>query len=244
MTERVREGGARSRRRASSTGTSGRRAPGKRQGSKVRGVGVTVGPHGAGSIGWDSIMTIRPDGKLYVQSGVGNLGHAFGDGSRARRRRSARHAVGEGRGHLGRHRQASALDVSLGGQPDDARDDARQYGGRRWTRGGSCRSSRRAIWAGRPTTTRSAASACTAAAIPGCGLSFAQAARRAIELGGRYDGHELPEDINPMTRASATALAGLGTDGRRKGHLSARRRHLRLRRSASPRWKSTSKRAA
>jgi len=47
---------------------------GQRQGSKVRGVGVTVGPHGAGSIGWDSIMTIRPDGKLYVQSGVGNLG--------------------------------------------------------------------------------------------------------------------------------------------------------------------------
>ena len=40
----------------------------------MRGVGVAVGPHGAGSIGWDSIMTIRPDGKLYVQSGVGNLG--------------------------------------------------------------------------------------------------------------------------------------------------------------------------
>ena len=47
---------------------------GQRRGSKVRGVGVAVGPHGAGSIGFDSLMTIRPDGKLYVQSGVGNLG--------------------------------------------------------------------------------------------------------------------------------------------------------------------------
>ena len=47
---------------------------GKRNGSKVSGVGVTVGPHGAGSIGHDGLMTIRPDGKLYVQSGVGNLG--------------------------------------------------------------------------------------------------------------------------------------------------------------------------
>ena len=47
---------------------------GKRQGSKVRGVGVAVGPHGAGSIGYDGLMTIQPDGKLYVQSGVGNLG--------------------------------------------------------------------------------------------------------------------------------------------------------------------------
>src|SRR6185503_9416610 len=47
---------------------------GKRVGSKVSGVGVAIGPHGAGSIGYDGLMTIRPDGKLYVQSGVGNLG--------------------------------------------------------------------------------------------------------------------------------------------------------------------------
>ena len=47
---------------------------GKREGSKVRGIGVAVGPHGAGSIGYDGLMTIQPDGKLYVQSGVGNLG--------------------------------------------------------------------------------------------------------------------------------------------------------------------------
>ena len=57
---------------------------GQRRGSKVRGIGVTVGPHGAGSIGWDAIMTIRPDGRLYVQSGVGNLGtHSVFDLARA-----------------------------------------------------------------------------------------------------------------------------------------------------------------
>jgi CO/xanthine dehydrogenase Mo-binding subunit len=48
---------------------------------------------------------------------------------------------------------------------------------------------------------------------PSVGLSFAEAARRAIRRGGRFDGHELPEDINPMTKASATALAGLGLMG-------------------------------
>ena len=47
---------------------------GKRNGSKVRGVGVAVGTHTAGSVGHDGLLTIRPDGKLYVQSGVGNLG--------------------------------------------------------------------------------------------------------------------------------------------------------------------------
>src|SRR6185295_4323467 len=47
---------------------------GQRQGSKVRGLGVAIGPHGAGSIGYDGLMTIQPDGRLYVQSGIGNLG--------------------------------------------------------------------------------------------------------------------------------------------------------------------------
>ena len=45
------------------------------------------------------------------------------------------------------------------------------------------------------------------------GLSFVRAAQRAIDLGGTYDGHELPEDINGMTTASATALAGQGLMG-------------------------------
>jgi len=48
---------------------------------------------------------------------------------------------------------------------------------------------------------------------PGRGLTYAQAATRALALGGRYDGHELPDDIHPTTKAAATALAGLGLMG-------------------------------
>ena len=44
-------------------------------------------------------------------------------------------------------------------------------------------------------------------------MSFAQAAKRAIELGGVYDGHELPADINAMTKRSAAGLAGQGLMG-------------------------------
>jgi CO/xanthine dehydrogenase Mo-binding subunit len=44
----------------------------------------------------------------------------------------------------------------------------------------------------------------------GAGMTLAHAAQRAIELGGPYDGHELPPDINKFTTASATALAGQG----------------------------------
>jgi CO/xanthine dehydrogenase Mo-binding subunit len=47
----------------------------------------------------------------------------------------------------------------------------------------------------------------------GRGLTYAQAAARAIALGGRFDGHEVPEDVNPMTKVSAASLAGLGLMG-------------------------------
>ena len=101
---------------------------------------------------------------------------------------------------------------------------------RRWTRGGSCRRSRRAISAARPTTTRSAASACIRRGSPGRGLSYAQAAARAIELGGKYDGHELPADINAHHEDRGRGARRAGADGRGEGHLSARRQHLLVRR--------------
>jgi CO/xanthine dehydrogenase Mo-binding subunit len=44
-------------------------------------------------------------------------------------------------------------------------------------------------------------------------LTYAAAAQRAIDLGGKLDGHELPGDLNVMTKASATALAGTGLIG-------------------------------
>jgi CO/xanthine dehydrogenase Mo-binding subunit len=50
-------------------------------------------------------------------------------------------------------------------------------------------------------------------AAPGRGLTYAQAAARAVALGGRFDGHELPADIHAVTRAAAAQLAGLGLMG-------------------------------
>jgi CO/xanthine dehydrogenase Mo-binding subunit len=47
----------------------------------------------------------------------------------------------------------------------------------------------------------------------GRSMTLAQAAQKAIELGGKYDGHEVPEDINAFTKTSAAALAGQGLMG-------------------------------
>jgi CO/xanthine dehydrogenase Mo-binding subunit len=185
---------------------------GKRQGSKVRGIGVAVGPHGAGSIGYDGLMTIRPDGMLYVQSGVGNLGtHSCIDlarvaadvlqmpwekvvvnwGSTAKNIPWSAMSVGSQTTHaMTRANLAGATDARLKLQELAAKD----LGGapQDYTLG-SERVYRRDN--------------------PSRGMTYAQAAARAIALGGKFDGHELPEDIHPITKRSASALAGLGLMG-------------------------------
>jgi CO/xanthine dehydrogenase Mo-binding subunit len=185
---------------------------GQRRGSKVRGVGVAVGPHGAGSIGFDSLMTLRPDGKLYVQSGVGNLGtHSVIDLARVAAEVLAMPwekvevtwgdtgkgvpwsclSVGSQTTHaMTRANFAGASDAKRKLQEIAARDlggspDDYELGNERVYRRGS----------------------------PGRGLGYAQAAKRAIELGGRFDGHELPDDINPMTKRAAALHTGLGLMG-------------------------------
>ena len=47
---------------------------GQRTGSTVRGTGVGVSTFVAGSTGFDGLFVIKPDGRMYVKSGVGNLG--------------------------------------------------------------------------------------------------------------------------------------------------------------------------
>jgi len=185
---------------------------GQRRGSKVRGVGVTVGTHGAGSTDYDSIMTIRPDGRLYVQSGVGNLGtHSCMDLARvaADTLDMPWEKVEVIWGNTGKHLPWSCM--SVGSQTTHAMTRANLAGGMDARRklqeiaardlGGSAADyeigGERVFRRGNATQ----------------GLTFAQAAQRAIELGGEYDGHELPGDINEMTRASATALAGVGLMG-------------------------------
>jgi xanthine dehydrogenase molybdenum-binding subunit len=185
---------------------------GQRQGAKVRGVGVTVGPHGAGSIGWDSIMTIRPDGRLYVQSGVGNLGtHSVIDLARvaAEVLDMPWEKVEVIWGDTGKHLPWTCM--SVGSQTTHGMTRANMAG---------AEDARRKLQelaalelGGSPDQYQVAGERVFPRNDPSVGLSFAEAARRAIRRGGRFDGHELPDDINPMTRASATALAGLGLMG-------------------------------
>ena len=182
---------------------------GKRNGSKVRGVGVALSTYSAGSIGFDGLLVIKPDGRVAIQSGIGNLGTESVFDS---------------------HRIAAELLGVPWEQCDIAWGNTSRYFPNSCGQGGSQTSHAmpRAAHAAAMDAVRKlqAIAAQTLGGNPdsyvvanervssgGRSLSLADAAKKAIELGGAFDGHELPPDINTYTRASATALAGQGLMG-------------------------------
>ena len=185
---------------------------GKRQGSKVRGLGVAVGPHGSGSIGYDGLMTIRPDGKLYVQSGVGNLGtHSTIDLARVAADVLAMpwDNVVVTWGNTSKGLPWSCM--SVGSQTTHAMTRANMAGAQ------DAKRKLQMIAAndlgGAPGDYVLGGERVYQKSNPSRGMTYAKAAERAIALGGAFDGHELPDDIHPFTKRSAGSLAGLGLMG-------------------------------
>ena len=185
---------------------------GQRNGSKVRGVGVAVGPHGAGSVGFDGLMTIRPDGKLYVQSGVGNLGtHSMIDLARvaADILLMPWDKVEVIWGNNSKHLPWSCL--SVGSQTTHAMTRANHAAASDAKR--KLQELAALELGGLPTDYDIGGERVFRRGAPSRALTYAEAATRAIDRGGRFDGHELPADIHAVTKSAATALAGLGLMG-------------------------------
>jgi CO/xanthine dehydrogenase Mo-binding subunit len=157
-------------------------------------------------------MTIRPDGKLYVQSGVGNLGtHSVIDLARVAADVLAMpwDRVEVIWGDTSKHVPWSCM--SVGSQTTHAMTRANHAGA------SDARLKLQEIAAhdlgGSPQDYTLGDARVYRKDSPSRGLTYAQAAARAIALGGKYDGHELPDDIHPFTKASAQALAGAGLMG-------------------------------
>ena len=185
---------------------------GQRRGSKVTGLGVALSTYAAGSSGYDGLLILRPDGRLSIHSGVGNLGtESFTDTTRAAAEALDMpwEKVEVLWGNSSRHLPWSA---SQGGSKT-THDHTRAN----WAAGLDAKRKLQEIAArdlgGSPEDYEVGNERVARRGNRAQGLSFARAAQRAIELGGRYDGHALPEDINGMTVRSAQALAGQGLMG-------------------------------
>jgi len=182
---------------------------GQRLGSKVRGVGVAVSTFVAGSTGFDGLFVIKPDGRMYVQSGVGNLGtESVFDVHRVAAEMmdvpwdKVVLSWGDTSKNLpwtcvsGGSQTTHAMTRAAHAAASDAIAKAKEIAAR--------------ALGGDPGAYRVAGERVSG---PGGSLTLAQVAARAIEMGGKYDGHELPENINKFTVSSAQALAGQGLMG-------------------------------
>lgn len=185
---------------------------GERNGSKVRAVGIGQAYHSAGFRGVDGLVVLTPDGKLNIHTGVGNLGTYS---------------------HTGTSRVAAEVLKCDWENCTVIRGDNRRH--LPWNMGqfGSNTSF---------TMTRSTWAAATDAVHklreiaamdlggeagdyeigdhrvyrredPDRFLTYQQAAQRAIELGGKYDGHEVANELNPITKTAAAGVAGTGLVG-------------------------------
>ncbi len=185
---------------------------GRREGTKATGIGVAASPYTAGSSGFDGLIVLRPDGRLQIHQGIGNLGtHSIADTGQA-----AAEAIDIPWerceiiwGDTSRHLPWSS--VQAGSQTTHAHTRAN------WAAGIDLKRKLQQIAAmdlgGSPGDYEVTGGRVVHASDRGRTMSFNRAAARAIELGGIFDGHELPEDLNDMTVASATALTGQGLMG-------------------------------
>jgi CO/xanthine dehydrogenase Mo-binding subunit len=180
----------------------------KKSGTKVRGVGVASSCFVGGSIGYDGLFVIRPDGRIAVQSGIGNLGtESLSDVHRV---------VAEVLGV-----PWEKCDVTWGNTSKNLPWTCVSGGSQ--TTHAMTRAAHAAAMDGKQKLQEIAAK--TLGGKPeqyevanervfrkggGRSMTLAQAAQHAVQLGGKYDGHEPPEDVNKFTKASIAALAGQG----------------------------------
>ena len=191
---------------------------GQRNGSKVIGVGVGQAYHSAGSNGFDGLVRLTPDGKLHIHTGVGNLGTY----SHTATSRVAAEVLkcnwdnciverGDSRRHLpwnlGQFGSNTSFTMTRTNYVAavDALEKLLEIA---------------AIdLGGAPADYDIGDERVFLKSDPATFISYADAAARAIELGGKYSGQYVPEDINSMTSRSVAALAGSGLIGVAKDNL-------------------------
>ena len=185
---------------------------GKKNGSKVIGIGVGQAYHSAGSAGFDGLVRITPDGKLHIHSGIGNLG-TYSYAGTARIAAEALNYDWENcvieRGDTRRNlpwnlgQFGSNTSFTMGRSYHAAAVDAKQ----------KLLEIAAADFGGVADDYDIGDEIVFAKADSSKQLSYAAAAQKAIEMGGKYDGHEAPEDINPMTKGAVMGVAGSGLVG-------------------------------
>jgi xanthine dehydrogenase molybdenum-binding subunit len=179
----------------------------KRIGTKVRGVGVSLSCYVGGTIGFDGLLVITPEGRVIFQSGIGNLGtESVIDVHRAgaevlgvpwekcevvwgNTTKNLPFTCVSGGSQTTHAMTRAAHAVAMEAKKKLQEIAAKKLGGKpeQYEVGNERVFSK-----------------------SGANMTLAQAAKYAIQLGGIYDGHQAPADVHKLTQASVAALAGQG----------------------------------
>ena len=191
---------------------------GRRQGSKVTGIGVGQAFHSAGFNGFDGLLRITPDGKLHVHSGVGNLGtYSFAATSRVAAE-VLNYAWDNVIIERGDSRRALPWNSVQAGSNTIFTESRTNYVAAMDLRRKLLEIAAQDL-GGTADDYDLADERVFAKAVPAKYVTYAQAAKRAIQLGGAFSGLALPADIHALTRQAATAIAGTGLIGVAKDSL-------------------------
>ena len=179
----------------------------KRIGTKVRGVGVSLSCYVGGTIGFDGLLVITPDGRVVFQSGIGNLGtesvmdvHRAGAEVLGVPWEKCDVVWGNTTKNLpftcvsGGSQTTHAMTRAAYATAMDAKKKLQEIAAKKL--------------GGKPQQYEVANERVFRKG--GASMTLAQAAKHAIQLGGVYDGHESPADLHKLTKASVAALAGQG----------------------------------
>ena len=191
---------------------------GQKNGSKVIGIGVGQAYHSAGAAGFDGIVRITPDGKVHIHTGVGNLGtYSYATTSRVAaevlgcnwedcviEHGDSRKGLPWNLGQFGSNTSFTMSRTNYVAAMDTKRklQEIAAMG-----------------LGGKPEDYDVGGMKVFSKADNSKSMSFADAAKKAIELGGKFDGHEAPKDIFFLTKASVAQLAGSGLIGVAKDTL-------------------------
>lgn len=182
---------------------------GQRNGTKVIGVGVGTAYHSAGSNGFDGLISIRPDGKLYVHSGVGNLG-TYSYAGTCRAAAEVLNCSWENTVVLrGDSRHGLPWTLAQFGSNSTFTNTRTNFVAATKAKEMLQRLAAQEL-GGAPEDYDVANETVFNTSDDSKIMTFAEVGTKAIELGGEWDGHEYPDNINDVTKSAMNYVQGVG----------------------------------
>jgi CO/xanthine dehydrogenase Mo-binding subunit len=191
---------------------------GKQPNGKIRAVGIGQAYHAAGYSGWDGMVRITPDGILHIHTGVGNLGtYSYGSTSRVAaevlgydwnnciiERGGTQKAMPFNIGQFGSNTSFTMTRTNYAAAMD-AKQKLLEIGAK--------------MMGGSPDDYKLDRERVVKKTNGSDSITFAQAAKKAIELGGKYSAKVVDKDLKGLTKISARMISGTGLIGVAKDKL-------------------------